>query len=398
MSLLFSHLASQFTSASPTRVFDKASRDLAATGKPVLFFTLGEPDFATPKNIKRAAVTAIKEDFTHYTNYQGIAELRQAVADKLKRDNKIICSPENVLITAGAAEALFLTFQCLLNKGDEVIFLTPCWPTFISSAKTTGAIPVIVQCSEENNFEPKIENIRNAITTNTKVIVINSPSNPTGAMLSEKTIRQIVELCKEKNLWLVSDEIYEKIIYGPKHFSPASIYENVVTINGVSKAYSMTGWRIGFAAGPVNLISAMSAYSSIVIGNATSLSQKAALEALTGPQGSVNKMKAEFRKRRDLIVKLINEVPGISVAPPKGAFYIFPNVSQLFGKKTPTGKILQSSIDVSEYFLNEAYIATVPGKPFGSDNHIRFSYACSQEQIVDGMERIKKAVGKLALT
>lgn len=395
MPLPLSHFASQFAAASPTRAFDKAARDLAASGKLVLFFTLGEPDFATPKNIKRAAVNAIKENFTHYTNYQGIIELRQAVCEKLKRDNNIVCSPEQVLVTAGAAEALFLTFQCLLNKGDEAIFLTPCWPTFMASAKTAGVVPVFVACSEENNFEPKIGDIRAAITANTKVIVINSPSNPTGAMLSEKTTRAICDLCREKNLWLVSDEIYEKITYGSKSFSPASIYENTVTINGASKAYSMTGWRIGFAAGPKHLIEAMSAYSSIVVGNATSVSQKAALEALNGRQSSVNKMRKEFRQRRDLIVKLINEVPGLRVTSPKGAFYVFPNVSQLFGKKTPGGKTLQNSVDVAEYFLNEAFVATVPGKPFGSDQHIRFSFACSQDQIAEGIERIKNAVAKL---
>lgn len=395
MPLPFSNLSSQFAAASPTRAFDKAARDLAADGKPVLFFTLGEPDFTTPKNIKRAAISAIKEDFTHYTNYQGITELRQAVCGKLKRDNSIVCSPEQVLVTAGAAEALFLAFQCLLNKGDEAIFLTPCWPTFISSAKTAGGVPVLVPCAEENNFEPSIEDIRAAITANTKVIVINSPSNPTGAMLSEKTIRAICALCQQRNLWLVSDEIYEKITYGSKSFSPASIYENTVTVNGVSKAYSMTGWRIGFVTGPQNLISAMSAYSSIIVGNAASVSQKAALEALQGSQSSVDKMRKEFRQRRDLIVKLINEVPGVSVALPKGAFYIFPNVAALFGKKTPGGKTLQGSLDVSEYLLSEAYVATVPGKPFGSDKHIRFSYACSREQITEGIGRIKKAVGKL---
>ncbi len=389
-----SQLANKLT-PSQTRLFDNAARALKENGKPILLFTLGEPDFPSPKNVKRAAIKAIKENYTHYTVPQGIAELRKAVCEKFKRDNGISFTPEQILITTGAAQALYLTFQCILNSGDEVIFLTPAWPVCISQVKTTGAIPITVQCREENNFEPKVEDIRAALTAKTKAIVINSPCNPTGAMISEKTIKQICELCSEKNLWLVSDEVYEKISYGYRHVSPAAFYEKTIIINSVSKSYAMTGWRLGFVAGPIEFTNAATSLSSILTSNTNSISQKAALEALTGPQGNVNKMKSEFRKRRDLIVKLVNEIPGVHVSMPKGAFYAFVNVSQLFGKKSESGKTLQNSLDVADYFLNEAFVATVPGKPFGSDEHVRFSYACSQEQIIEGMKKIAKAVAKL---
>ena len=392
-----SQLANGLT-PSPTRAFDKLARELAASGKNVLFFTLGEPDFPSPKNVKRAAITAIKEDFTHYTAVAGIPELRKAIANKFQRDNNLAYSSDQILVSAGAANSLYLAFQCLLNPGDEAIVPVPGWSTVFSQIKTTGAVPVFVQCKEENDFEVQFEDIQRAITPKTKLIAINFPCNPTGAVIPEKTIKQIVELCREKNLWLISDEIYEKITYGQKHVSPALLYENTVTINGASKAYAMTGWRIGYAAAPVELATAMTSLQGLVLGNPTSISQKAALEALNGSssQGSVSKMKKEFRNRRDLIVKLLNEIPGLHVNIPKGAFYAFANVSGLFGKKTPSaGKTLSNSVDVSSYFLNEALVATTPGQPFGSDSHVRFSYACSQEQINEGMTRLKVAVEKL---
>ncbi len=389
-----SRLANSLT-PSPTRAFDKQARELAASGKNILFFTLGEPDFPTPKNIKRAALAAIKKDFTHYTPVSGIPELRQAICDKFKRDNNLVYSPDQIVVNAGVANSLYLAFNCILNPGDEVIIPVPSWPTVFSQVKSTGAIPVFVQCKEENDFEVGFQDIAATITEKTKCIVLNSPCNPTGAVIPEKTIKKICELASEKNLWLLSDEIYEKLTYSGKLISPALHHQNTITLNGVSKAYAMTGWRIGYTAAPIQLATAITSLQGLVLGNPTSVSQKAALEALTGSQSSVSKMKKEFRNRRDLMVKLINEIPHLRANLPKGAFYAFTNVSGLFNKKTPEGKTLLNSVDVSSYFLNEALVATTPGQPFGSDAHVRFSYACSQEQIIQGIAQLKKAVEKL---
>ncbi len=382
----------QNLSFSQTRAFDARCRALISEGKNVILFTLGEPDFPTPKNVKRSAVAAIKEDFTHYTNAAGILELRQAIAEKLQKENGLNYSPDNIVVSAGAANILYSIFQCIINPGDEVILPQPLWPTFAEQVKAASGVPNFVHCTEENLFEPTPDLIAAAITKNTRAVVLNSPCNPTGAMLSRKSASKIAQLAIENNFWIISDEIYEKISFDQKPVSPA-LYarDNTIVVNGVSKAYAMTGWRIGYAAGPSEVMKSIGALQSISIGNPNSIAQKAALAALTGPQGNVAKMRKEFRERRDLIVKLLNEVDGISCRASPGAFYAFANISKLKGK-TFGGKKLESSVDVSNFFLDSALVGATPGQPFGSDNHLRFSFATSQEKIKEGIERIKKAV------
>lgn len=369
--------------ASATLALNARVKELVKEGKSVLNFTAGEPDFPTPENIKQAGIRAIKENFTKYTPAPGIPELREAVCRKLKRDNGLDYQPGEVIISCGAKHSLYNTLQALCNPGDRVLIPSPYWLSYSEMVKLAGAEPVFIPLKAP--FKLTAQDVEKAVGEGVKALILNSPNNPTGAVYERQELEAIAGLAVERDFWLVSDEIYENLIYRGERFSPASVSEEVkqraVTVNGVSKSYSMTGWRIGYAAGPKEVIRLMSNLQSHSSSNPCSIAQKAALEALEGPQESVGKMREEFDKRRVLIVEGLNRM-GLKCPMPEGAFYVFPDISG-------TG---MGSEQFSETMLEKAGVAVVPGKPFGSDQHVRLSYACSRETIKEGLENMGKAL------
>ena len=340
-------------------------------------------DFDTPENIKSAAITAIKEGFTKYTPSNGIIELKQAISDKLKNENNISYSPDEILVSCGGKHSLFNAMEVLLEKGDEAILPSPYWITYEEQINIAGATPVILDTTP-TDFKLTAESVEKVLTDKTKLLILNSPSNPTGAVIEDSELAKIADLAVKKNFYIISDEVYEKFIFGDKkHLSIASLNDDIkrltVTINAVSKSYSMTGWRIGYAAGSKEIIKAMGELQSHSTSNACSISQKAALEAITGPQEFIEEWKIEFDKRRIYMVKRLNEMEGIKCLMPEGAFYTFPDI-------TGTGL---TSMEFTDRLLDEQGVAVVPGKDFGSDDNIRLSYATSMENINKGLDRIK---------
>lgn len=336
---------------------------------------LGEPDFDTPKHIRDAASKALNESFTHYTVNKGMLELREAISSKLKHENHVDADPDSVLVTVGASEALFMCMQALVNEGDEVLVPDPGFLSYDACVKLSGGISVPLKVEAENGFRVTPERVLESLTDKTRAIILNSPSNPTGAVMKKEDIKGVAEIADDHDLVLVSDEIYEKIIYEGKHYSPGSFCENAVTINGFSKAYAMTGFRVGYVAADPELIEEMLKVHQYITACASSISQKAALEALQGPQDSVGRMVNEFRKRRNLLVDKLGDM-GIECAAPHGAFYVFPEVPR------------------SQEFVFEALkrgVVTVDGSAFGKygTNHVRFSYAASYEEIEEAMDRLK---------
>ena len=368
-------------------------------GIDVISFGAGEPDFDTPAVISQAAIDAIKAGFTRYTPTAGIPALRQAIADKLLRDNGLSYDPAQIMVTCGAKHALFGIFQAICDPGDEVIIPAPYWVSYPEQVKLAGGVPVFVSADVASHFIPDPAKIAEAVTPKTRAIVLNSPSNPTGAVFPEEVIRAIAEIAVKNNIYIVSDEIYEKMVYGTKHFSVASISDEVkkltIVVNGMSKANAMTGWRIGYAAAELELTKAMIRMQDQSTSNPTSIAQKAALAALQAPESLITDMVTAFHERRDVIVALLNEIPGFTCPMPGGAFYAFPDVSGVFGRSF-NGKVISSSDDLAEYLLNEARVAVVPGRGFGMDSNIRLSYACSMENIRKGLGRISDAIAKLA--
>lgn len=358
-------------------------------GIDVIGFGAGEPDFDTPSNIKKAAIAAIEKGFTKYTPASGTAELRAAVAEKLKKDNGLSYKPEEVVISCGAKHALYNIFQALCSKGDEVVIISPYWVSYTEMVRLSGASPRIVAALEKDGFIPDPAKIEKAVNKRTKAIIVNSPSNPTGAVFGGETLKKIAKIAVSKGIFVISDEIYEKFIYGgERHVSIGSLGKDIakltLTVNGVSKTYSMTGWRIGYAAGPPEIIKLISALQSHSTSNPSSISQMAALEALKGGQSELAQMKEAFAKRRDYMAKRINSSKTISCVKPKGAFYIFVNI-------TKTGF---DSVTFSERLLEEAHVACVPGAAFGSDDHVRLSFAASMEKIEKGLDRIESWLKK----
>ncbi len=375
------------------------AKKMRAEGIDVIGFGAGEPDFDTPSNVKEAAIRAIQEGFTKYTPVPGIDELRAAIAKKLEKDNNLVYRPSEVIVSCGAKHVLFNAIMALFEEGDEVIVASPYWETFLEQIQLMGATPVIVQTDESTDFQVTRELLETAITKKTKGLILNTPCNPTGAVINREHLKAIADLAVEKNIYVISDETYEKLVYeDAEHVSIASlnpeIKELTLTVGALSKSYSMTGWRIGYAAGPAEVIKAMVNLQSQSTSNPTSIAQKAALEALTGPQEALSEMRLEFLKRRNYIVQELNTIPGVSCLKPKGAFYVFPKVSGLYGR-TYQGRIISNSKDLASYLLTEARVAVVPGSAFGSDQHIRLSYALSMEHIWEGLHRMKEAIGKL---
>ncbi|MDI6714714.1 MAG: pyridoxal phosphate-dependent aminotransferase [Thermodesulfovibrio sp.] len=381
---------------SPTLAVDSKAKEMKAKGFDVVNFGVGEPDFDTPEHIKEAAIKAIKDGFTKYTPVGGIDELKEAIIEKLEKDNKIKYKKENILVSCGAKHSLYNIAQALFGPGDEVIIPAPYWVSYPDQVLLNDATPVILETYEEDNFMIRPELLKEKITKKTKAIIINSPSNPTGFIYNEKVLQEIVEIVLKNNIYIISDEIYEKLIYdGMRHISIASfseeIKERTIVVNGLSKSHSMTGWRIGYAAGPTDIIKAMTNIQSQSTSNPTSIAQKAAVAALKGPQKCVEEMRKEFEKRRNYLVNELNNIPGISCKMPQGAFYVFPNVKQILGKKAGSMEI-NSSMDLSIYLLEKAQVALVPGSAFGAEGYIRISYATSMENLSKGIERIRNAL------
>ena len=383
---------------SMTLAIGEKAKNLKKEGIDIVSFAQGEPDFNTPENIKQAGIKAIEENFTRYTPASGIKELRDAICLKLKNENGIKYSPEEVVVSTGGKQVIYNVLLALCGPGDEVIIPTPCWVSYTEQVKMVGAVPVLVETSEANNFAPELQAIAEKITSKTKAIILNTPNNPTGAIYRRDVLEGIAKLAVKNNIFVISDEIYEKLIYDcQEHVSIASlnpkIRELTVTINGWSKAYAMTGWRIGFGAGPVDIMKAINNLQGHITGNPNSITQKAGLYALLYNK-DYNLMVPEYDKRRRYIVDRLNSLKGISCNMPKGAFYVFPNVKGLFGKKAGD-RIINSAMDVANFLLDEAHVAVVPGEAFAAEGYIRLSYATAIEDIEKGLNQIEKALKKL---
>jgi len=384
---------------SPTLAVDSKAKQLKAKGMDVVNFGVGEPDFDTPEHIKEAAIKAIKDGFTKYTPVGGIDELKEAIIEKLEKDNKLTYNKENIVVSCGAKHSLYNIAQALFGPGDEVIIPSPYWVSYPDQVLLNDAIPVIVNTYEEDEFMLRPEVLKEKITSRSKALILNSPSNPTGFIYTENALKEIAEIALKHNLYIISDEIYEKLIYdNEKHISIASLSEEIkektIVVNGLSKAYAMTGWRIGYAAGHTEIIKTMTTIQSQSTSNPTSIAQKAAVAALRGNQNCVSEMRKEFEKRRNFLVQELNRIPGVSCKMPKGAFYVFPNISNIFGKKIDKN-IINSSMDLSIYLLEKALVALVPGSAFGAEGYIRISYATSMENLSKGIDRISKALEQL---
>jgi aspartate aminotransferase len=386
---------------SSTLAVQAKAKALRARGIDVISFGAGEPDFDTPERIKQAAEQAMRRGQTKYTEVGGIAELRAAVCTKFQRDNGLAYEPADVLISVGAKHTLYNLAVALLDPGDEVLVPSPYWVSYPEQIRLVGAVPVPVATDERTGFDLDPDRLRAAVTPRTKLIVVNSPNNPTGAVFSAAALEAVARLALERGLWIVSDECYEPMTYEGRHASIAQLGPEVkartLVVNTCSKAYAMTGWRIGYSAGPRELIRAMTDVQSQVTSNPSSIAQWAAVEALVGPQDEVAKMAAEFDRRRHLIVDGLNALPGVSCVKPKGAFYAFANVAALAGAGVPsTGGKLTGSADVTEFLLEQAQVAVVPGVDFGSDAHVRLSYATSADLIREGLRRMDAALRTLA--
>ncbi len=384
---------------SPTLAFNAKTKQIQSEGIDVINFTAGEPDFDTPQHIKDAAIASLQSGFTKYTPTAGTIELKKAICAKLKRDNGLDYSPNEIIVSLGAKHSIFNAVLATVNSGDEVIIPAPYWVSYPEMVSVAEGKCVVVETTEKTGFTATIDQLRAAVTPKTKMLILNSPSNPTGGVYDRKQIEQIAELAVEKGFYVLSDEIYEKIIYdGREHVSIASLGEEIkkltITVNGFSKAFSMTGWRLGYIACDKELVDAMESIQSHSASNLVSFTQPAAVAALEGPQDVVDKMVAEFDKRRKHIVERLNSIEGISCFMPGGAFYVFPNVSGLFGRRYD-GKVIDSSDTFADFALEVARIAAVAGSGFGADNYVRFSYATSMELIDKGMDRLSEAVAKL---
>jgi len=382
----------QNVSPSITLSIDSKAKQMKADGINVISFGVGEPDFSTPENIKNAAIEAIKKGFTTYTPASGLPQLKQAICTKLKNENNLQYKPENIVVSNGAKHSLYNIFQVICDPGDEVIIPAPYWVSYPDMVKMSDAIPVFVNCTEENEFRISKEDLLKAITVKTKAIILNSPSNPTGSVYTKSELEEIAKIAIEHNIFIVSDEIYEKLTYeGEKHISIASINDQIkdltIVVNGMSKGYAMTGWRIGYTASHATIAKAMDNMQSHATSNPNTIAQHASIEGLTGDQSSVEQMRVAFDERRKYMVQKINEIKGLSCIAPKGAFYVMMNIKQLIGT-TIKGVVINSSMDLSDLLLEHAYVAVVPGVAFGADEFIRLSYANSLDNIKEGLNRI----------
>ena len=371
--------------------------DMRSRGVDVINFSVGEPDFNTPKHIRDAAKEALDQGYTKYTAGPGMIELRQAICEKLKRENKISYDPSSILVSNGEKQSLYNACQAIFDPDDSVVVFSPYWVSFPEFVKMAEANPVLVDTLAESNFEPDFDDLESKINSTIKGVIINSPSNPTGGVWSNEAIVRLLKIAKDNQWIVISDECYERLVYDGEFTSAEKLNQvhnigaSVLTCMSLSKTYAMTGWRIGYAAGPENIIKAMSKIQGQATSCANSIGQKASIEALLGDQSCVEEMKASFLQRRDLIVRLLNDFPGVRCSIPNGAFYVFPDFSSYLNRKG-NGKLLKDTFDISEYILDSVQVVTVPGDGFGSSEHIRFSYATNRKIIQEGMDRVKKAL------
>ena len=384
---------------SPTLAMTATAKAMAAQGVDVVDFSSGEPDFDTPEPVKAAAEAAIRAGFTKYTPSSGIDELRQAIADKLLAEQGLRYEKAQILVSCGAKHSLYNVAEALLEAGDEIIIPTPYWVSYADQALLNDATPVLLPTKEDEDYAINPNKLQKLVTPRTKAIIVNSPCNPTGATYDKRTLEAIATIAVKHNLLIVSDEIYEKVLYdGATHISIATlgpeVAERTVIINGVSKAYAMTGWRIGYAAGPKLLLTAMANIQSQSTSNPCSISQKAAVAALKLGGPFTEMMVVEFDRRRKVMVERLNTIPGVSCRMPGGAFYAFPNISGVLGRTGPSGPVASPQA-LANYLLKEAHVAVVPGEPFGSQHHIRLSYATSMDTITKGLDSIATAFGRL---
>jgi aspartate aminotransferase len=390
MNYSISHRASSLA-PSLTLAIDSKAKQMKADGEDVVGFGAGEPDFDTPQHIKDAAAKALADGFTKYTPSSGIPELRQAIADKFKRDNGLDYKPSQVIVSSGGKHSCFNVILALCQEGDEVIIPAPYWLSYPEMVKLASASPVILHTSDQTEFKVTPEQLRRAITSRTKLFILNSPSNPTGSLYTRDEIKVLGDICVEKGVLIMSDEIYEKLVYdGATHTSVASFskahYDHTIIVHGLAKAYSMTGWRLGYLAAPDPIAKAIDAIQSHSTSNANSFAQKGGVAALNGPQDHLAKWLAEYSKRRSFAHQKLNSIPGISCVNAKGAFYLFPNISKL-GLK---------SADFCSRLLEQEKVAAVPGIAFGADDYLRISYATSMANIEKGLERLERFAKKLA--
>jgi len=385
-------------SESATLAMARMSRELKAQGHNVIALSLGEPDFDTPEFIKESAKNAIDNNYSHYTPVPGLLELREAISKKLKRDNKLDYSPDQIVVSTGAKQSIANVCLSLLNSGDEVILPAPYWVSYYELVKLGEATPIVVKSSIDNDFKMSPQDLENAITPNTKMIIFSSPCNPSGTVYSQQELEELAKVLENyPNIYVVSDEIYELINFGVKHFSIAridSIRDRVITVNGVSKGFAMTGWRVGYIAAPQWIASACNKIQGQVTSATCAIAQKATETAMLASPSEVEHMRIAFHKRRDLMLEMLSEIPGIRTNTPDGAFYIFPDVSHYFGKSDGEKTITNSS-DFCMYILNDAHVALVAGEAFGSPNCVRISYAASEENLIEAVKRMKKSLAKL---
>jgi len=383
---------------SPTLAIDSKFKQMKADGLNVVGFGAGEPDFDTPEHIKKAAIDAIMSGKTKYTPASGTLELKKAICEKFKRDNGLSYEPKNIVVSNGAKHSLINAFGAILNPGDEVIIPAPFWVSYPEMVKYNDGVPVIINTTEEDKFKVSPSQLEEAITDKTKAVVINSPCNPTGMVYTKDELKAIADIAVKHGIYVISDEIYEHLIYGDvKHTSIASFGEDIkeltIIINGVSKTYAMTGWRIGFTASSERIAKMMSNVQSHTTSNPNSIAQEATIAALNGPKEELEVMLKAFDERRKYMVERINAVEGVSCTAPDGAFYVMMNIEKLIGK-TIAGKLIKSADDFSEIFLSEELVAVVSGVGFNAPNYVRWSYATSKENISEGIDRLEKLLAK----
>ncbi len=385
-------------SESQTIAMARKSRDLKAAGVDVISLSLGEPDFATPEVVKAAAIKAIHEDFSYYTHVSGYLELRQSICKKFKRDNNLDYTPDDIVVSTGAKQSIANAVLCLINPGDEVIVPAPYWVSYLEILKLAGGVPVIINTTLDTDFKITAQALEKHITPKTRMMIFSTPCNPTGSVYSKAELKAIADVVKKHDeLYIISDEIYEHINFIGGHESMAQfdeIKDRVITINGVSKGFAMTGWRGGILAAPRWIAQACDKMQGQFTSATCSITQRAMQAAMDLPMESTHYMRDAFLKRRDLVLELMKDIPGFRTNKPQGAFYVYPEVSALFGRSYK-GQVIRNATDLSMYLLDEAHVALVPGAAFGDDSYIRFSYATSEDKLTEALRRIKEAVEKL---
>jgi aspartate aminotransferase len=389
----------QNLSESQTIAMAQRSRELKAEGKDIISLSLGEPDFDTPDFIKESAKRAIDENYTKYTPVPGYQELREAIVNKFKRDNNLTYNTDQIVASTGAKQSLANVVLSIINPGDEVIIPSPYWVSYLELVKLAEGVPVFVESSIENDFKINGEQLKAAMTSKTKLIIFSSPCNPSGSIYSKEELKELADvIASKKDFYAISDEIYEHINFVGKHQSLAqfdNVYDQVITVNGVSKGFSMTGWRLGYIGAPKWIAQACTKMQGQFTSGTCSITQRAVITALEADPSVTNEMREAFKERRDLVLKMLNEIPGIETNQPEGAFYVFPNVSSYFGKKTLSGELIKDATDFSMYLLNEAQVAVVTGEAFGNPNCVRLSYATSKDQLTTAINRIAEALNQL---